>query len=74
MDEHIGDFSNPIFKFDYTLMVPAGSVITKVADADRPGVRIAAVRNHASTNEFVRQVKQAEFVGHDASAEPSLQP
>jgi polar amino acid transport system substrate-binding protein len=58
----IGDFSNPIFQFDFTLMVPAGSAIAKVADADRPGVRIAAVRNHASTNEFVRQVKQAEFV------------
>jgi polar amino acid transport system substrate-binding protein len=58
----IGDFSNPIFQFDFTLMVPAGSAIMKVADADRPGVRIAAVRNHASTNEFVRQVKRAEFV------------
>jgi polar amino acid transport system substrate-binding protein len=58
----IGDFSNPIFQFDFTLMVPAGSAIAKVADADRPGVRIAAVRNHASTNEFVRQVKHAEFV------------
>ncbi len=55
----IGDFSNPIFQFDYTLMVPAGSPIAKVADADRSGVRIAAVRNHASTNELVRQVKQA---------------
>src|SRR5882757_2224631 len=58
----IGDFSNPIFEFDYTLMVPAGSPIAKVADADRPGVRIAAVRNHASTNELVREVKQAELV------------
>jgi polar amino acid transport system substrate-binding protein len=58
----IGDFSNPIFQFDYTLMVPAASSITKIADADRPGVRIAAVRNHASTNELVRQVKQAELV------------
>src|SRR5690349_5642082 len=58
----VGDFSNPIFQFDYTLMVPAGSTIAKVADVDRPGARIAAVRNHASTNEFVRQVKQAEFV------------
>jgi polar amino acid transport system substrate-binding protein len=58
----IGDFSNPIFQFDYTLMVPAGSSISKVADADRPSVRIAAVRNHASTNELVRQVKQAEVV------------
>jgi polar amino acid transport system substrate-binding protein len=58
----VGDFSNPILQFDYTLMVPAGSAIAKVADVDRPGVRIAAVRNHASTNELVRQVKQAEFV------------
>ena len=58
----VGDFSNPFLQFDYTLMVPAGSAMTTFADADRPGVRIAAVRNHASTNEFVRQVKQAEFV------------
>ena len=57
----IGDFSNPIFQFD-TLMVAADSSIVKVADVDRPGVRIAAVRNHASTNDLVRQVKQAEFV------------
>jgi polar amino acid transport system substrate-binding protein len=58
----IGDFSNPVFQFDYTLMIPEGSAIAKVADVDRPGVRIAAVRNHASTNELVSQVKQAEFV------------
>ena len=58
----IGDFSNPIFQFDYTLMVPASSAIAKVPDADRAGVRIAALRNHASTNELVRQVKHAEFV------------
>jgi polar amino acid transport system substrate-binding protein len=58
----IGDFSNPVFQFDYTLMVPAGSSIMKVADADRPGVRIAAVRDHASTNDLLRQVKQPEFV------------
>jgi polar amino acid transport system substrate-binding protein len=58
----IGDFSNPVFQFDYTLMVPAGSSITKVAEVDRLGVRIAAVRNHASTNELVSKVKQAEFV------------
>jgi polar amino acid transport system substrate-binding protein len=58
----IGDFSNPIFQFDYTLLVPAGSAIGKVGDADRSGVRIAAVRNHASTNELLRQLKQAEVV------------
>src|SRR5262249_31227729 len=43
----IGDFSNPVFQFDYTLMVPAGSAIAKVADGDRPGLRIPAIRNHA---------------------------
>src|SRR5262249_55138285 len=45
----IGDFSNPIFQFDYTLMVPAGSSITKVADAARPAVRLPPLPNHAST-------------------------
>ena len=58
----VGDFSNPVFQFDYTLMVPANSSIAKVADADRAGVRIAALRNHASTNELVSQVKHAQFV------------
>src|ERR1700704_1351329 len=58
----LGDFSNPIFQFDYTLLVPAGSAIRSVADADRPGVRIAAVRNHASTNELSGQLKQAGLV------------
>jgi polar amino acid transport system substrate-binding protein len=58
----IGDFSNPIFQFDYTLMVSADSSIAKVTDADRSGIRIAAVRNHASTNELVAKVKHAEFV------------
>jgi polar amino acid transport system substrate-binding protein len=58
----VGDFSNPIFQFDYTLLVPAGSSIVRVADADRPGIRIAAVRNHASTLELSSQLKQAELV------------
>jgi polar amino acid transport system substrate-binding protein len=58
----IGDFSNPVFQFDYTLLVPEGSAIGKVAEADRAGGRIAAVRNHASTNELVKQIKQAELV------------
>lgn len=66
---HIGDFSNPIFQFDYTLMVPTGSAIAKVTDADRPGIRIAAVRNHASTNELVRQIKHAEFVYGETPAQ-----
>jgi polar amino acid transport system substrate-binding protein len=66
---HVGDFSNPIFQFDYTLMVPAGSAIAKVKDADRLGIRIAAVRNHASTNELARQIKHAEFVYGETPAQ-----
>jgi polar amino acid transport system substrate-binding protein len=58
----VGDFSPPIFLFDYTLLVPANSSIRTIADADRPGVRIAAVRNHASTNELSGLLKQAELV------------
>ncbi|MEA2907856.1 MAG: polar amino acid transport system substrate-binding protein [Alphaproteobacteria bacterium] len=58
----VGDFSNPIFQFDYTLLVPAGSPVRSVADADRPGVRIAAVRNHASTVTLSGLLKQAELV------------
>ena len=58
----IGDFSNPIFQFDYTLLVPVGSSIQCIADADRSGVRIGAVRNHASTNELCRQLNKAKLV------------
>ena len=52
----IGDLSNPILQFDYSLMVPAGSAIAKVADIDRPDIRIAAGLSQASTNELRRQV------------------
>jgi polar amino acid transport system substrate-binding protein len=58
----VGDFSPPIFQFDYTLLVPTGSAIRRVADVDKSGIRIAAVRNHASTIELSRLLKQAELV------------
>ena len=61
----VGDFSSPIFQFDYTLLVPAHSPVRRVAAADRTGVRIAAVRNHASTLELARQLKHAELVYAD---------
>ncbi len=43
---NVGDFSPPIFQFDYTLLVPAGSSTRSVADAD----------------ELSRLLKQAELV------------
>ena len=56
------DFSPPIMQTDFTYLVPAGSSIRSVADADRPGVRIAVVRNHTSTLALSRILKHAELV------------
>ena len=56
------DFSPPLLELDYTYLVPAGSPIRSFADADRPGVRIAVVRSHASTLALDRILKHAEQV------------
>jgi polar amino acid transport system substrate-binding protein len=58
----IGGFSSPFVEFDFTYLVPAGSLIQSIADADRPGLRIAVVRNHASTAALNRVLKQAKLV------------
>src|SRR4051812_47171700 len=42
-------FSPPFVQLDYTFLVPAGSSIQRISDADWPNVRIAVVRDHAST-------------------------
>jgi len=56
------DFSPAVIRFDFTYLVPAGSPISGVADADRPGLRIAVVRDHASTIALGRIVRHARFV------------
>lgn len=56
------DFSRPIIQFDFTCLVLAASSIRRVADADRPGVRIAVVSDHASTVALSRILKHAELV------------
>jgi polar amino acid transport system substrate-binding protein len=66
------DFSPPILQLDYTLLVPAGSSIQHVADADRPGVRVAVVRDHASTLTLSRMFKQAELV-YAATPDPAFE-
>ena len=58
----VADFSSPYMQFEYTLLVPTGSSIRRFADADQTGVRIAAVRNHASTNTLGSLLKRAEVV------------
>jgi polar amino acid transport system substrate-binding protein len=56
------DFSPPYMQLDFTYLVPAGSSIRSADQADRPGVRIAAVRNHASTLGLSSLLKHATVV------------
>ena len=58
-------FSPPVLQFDFTYLVPSESPIHKILDADLPGVRIAAVLNHASTLCLSRIKKNAEFITAD---------
>jgi polar amino acid transport system substrate-binding protein len=53
------DYSPPFAQLDFTYLVPGGSSIQSLADADRPGVRIAVVRNHVSTFALTRILQQA---------------
>jgi polar amino acid transport system substrate-binding protein len=55
-------FTPPYIMVPFTLMVPATSSIRSIANVDKTGVRIAAVRSHASTLALRRVVKQAEIV------------
>ena len=63
------DYTPPLVEADYTLLAPAGSPYQTLADADRPGVRNAAVHHHASTIALAKIVKQAMLVGADTPAE-----
>jgi polar amino acid transport system substrate-binding protein len=66
------DFSPPILQLDYTLLVPAGSPIRRIADADRPDVRIAVVRDHASTLTLSRIFKHAQLM-YAATPDPTFE-
>jgi polar amino acid transport system substrate-binding protein len=55
--------SPPFLQLDYTYLVPAGSSIRRVADADQPGVRIAVVRNHLSTLALSGILKHVKPIG-----------
>jgi polar amino acid transport system substrate-binding protein len=61
----VGGFTPPFMQMEYTYLLPAGSAALRIADMDRPGTRIAVVRQHASTLALDRIVKQAELVAVD---------
>jgi polar amino acid transport system substrate-binding protein len=56
----VGGFSPPLLQVDFTYLVPTRSSIRRAVDVDRPGVRIAAVRDHASTLALHRILRHAE--------------
>lgn len=58
-------FSPPFIEFDYTYLLPGGSSIRRATEADRPAVRIAVVRAHASTLTLSRLRKHATLVSVD---------
>src|SRR5262245_27735297 len=66
------DFSPPILQLDYTFLVPAASSFQRIADIDRPGVRIAVVSHHASTLTLSRIFKHAELV-YAATPDPTFE-
>jgi polar amino acid transport system substrate-binding protein len=55
------DFSPPYMQVDATFLVPAGSSIRKIADADHPGVRIAVSAKSVEDIVLSRLLKQAEL-------------
>jgi polar amino acid transport system substrate-binding protein len=56
------DFSPPSMQEDWTYLVPAGSFIRTVTDADQPGVRIVTRRNDAGDLVLSRLLKHAALV------------
>ena len=59
------DFAPPLIELDYAVLVSEGVSARSLADLDRVGMHIAAVRGHASTLELERQLAKAELVYAD---------
>jgi polar amino acid transport system substrate-binding protein len=55
-------FTPPLVLYPFTYLVPTGSSILSVADADRPGIRVAVVSDHESTLALGRVRRHAEPV------------
>ena len=60
--DQVGGFTPPFMQFEFTYLVPACSSASNVGDVDRPGNRIAVVRNHASALALGRITRHAEHI------------
>lgn len=56
------DYATPHIMVPFTYLVPANSPIRSIADADKPGIRIVGVRNHASTHALHDVIKHATMI------------
>ena len=56
------DYAPPHIMVPFTYLVPPNSPVRAIADADKPGIRIAAVRNHASTHALHDVIKHAQMI------------
>ncbi len=56
------DYSRAYLEADSTYLVPAGSMIRKVADADKPGIRVGVAEKSAFDLFLTRFIKQATLV------------
>lgn len=61
----VADLSPPYMEYDLTYMVPTGSAIRKVADADQPGARIAVERGGVGDLSLTRMLNRAQLVRVD---------
>lgn len=60
--ETMFDYSKPFMEADSTYLVPAGSPIGSVPEADKPGIRIGAAAKSAFANFLARTIKHATLV------------
>jgi len=58
----VADISSPYMEYDLTYMVPAGSAIRKVEDADQPATRIAVERGGVGDLTLTRILKRAQLL------------
>jgi polar amino acid transport system substrate-binding protein len=60
--DQVGGFTPPFMQVEFTYLVPAGTSASNVVDIDRPGNRVAVVRDHASTLALRRITRHAEHI------------
>jgi polar amino acid transport system substrate-binding protein len=63
--DQVEGFSPPFVRVEYAYLVGKRATIRRIVDADKPGVRIAAVNKHASTLTLGRILKHAEMITAD---------